>query len=117
MERSGHTWQLEWEIKASKHNSKENPPSTGTSNKSTSTSRRLQFPSQCNISIRDLEVGASEERESEDEGKENQEEDDVRAEGENHVQEAHESHSDEEEGERGVEGHGSDAETRVCWVW
>jgi hypothetical protein len=107
---------LEWEIKTRKHNSKENPPATGTSNKSTSTSRRLQFPSQCNISIRDLEVGASKEAESEDKSEEDQEEDDVRAEGENHVQKAHDSHSDKKEGERGVEGHGSDAESRVRWV-
>ena len=95
--RKGHTWQLEGEVQRSEHDGREDPPATAACEESASASGNLLCARSGGVALSKIPVCSSEQAECGDQGGEDQNEDDVGAEGADHVDQAEESHPNLEE--------------------
>jgi hypothetical protein len=88
------TRQIKWKVDASQHNSHQNVPTKQTRDKAKCASRLLTLRCDRSMSFCEIEERASEETECGDEREEDEEEDKVRADGADEVNEAENSHAD-----------------------
>lgn len=96
-EQQQYTWELEGEVQRSEQDGEENPPATSVNEEAQGTSGYLVCFRSGSLALGETPVRGGEQTESGDEGGEDQDEDDVGAEGANHVDEAEESHPQQEE--------------------
>lgn len=99
----GHTWELKGEVEGRKQDSCENPPSENTGDESKGATSDDQSRRAGRIAETNVEEAGAEQTECWDEREEDQDEDKVGPEGADHVDQAEDSHPQEEEAECIVE--------------
>jgi len=109
-------WNLERKVQRCKHDSKEDPPTTSASDECERARSNGQVSSHFDVTIRGLEIGAGETSKGADKCEENEYEGNVSPNRADEIDEAHDTHSDEEKGERRVEADGVQTQSWISWV-